>query len=55
MDLHRKTGEMFNRDVMIASLGMKKLQTMNENIRNQLKQEKLANRTKQMRVEEIEQ
>jgi hypothetical protein len=32
---------MLNIDVMIASLGMKKLQTMNEKIKNQLKQENL--------------
>jgi chromosome segregation ATPase len=55
MDLHKQTGEMLNMDVMIATLGIKKLQTINEKIRNQLKQEKLANRTKQMRVEELEQ
>jgi hypothetical protein len=53
MDLHRQTGEMVNRDVMQVSLGMKKLQTMNDKIQNQLKQEKLENRTKQMRIEEL--
>jgi hypothetical protein len=37
MDLHRQTREMLNIDVMIASIGMKKLQTINEKIRNQLK------------------
>jgi hypothetical protein len=40
---------------MIATLGIKKLQAINENIRNQLKNEKLANRTKHIRVEELEQ
>jgi hypothetical protein len=55
MDLHRKIGEMLNIDVMIATIGIKNLQTINENIRNPLKNEKLANRTKQMRVEEMEQ
>jgi HPt (histidine-containing phosphotransfer) domain-containing protein len=55
MDLHRKTREMLNKDVMLVSLGMKKLQTMNEKIQNQLKQEKISKQTKQMRVEELEQ
>jgi hypothetical protein len=55
MDLHRHIGEMLNKDVMITSLGIKKIQTINEKIRNQLKQEKLSNKTKQMRVEELEQ
>jgi hypothetical protein len=54
MDLHRQTGEMLNKDVMITTLGIKKLQTINENIRNHLKNEKLSNITKQMRVEEME-
>jgi hypothetical protein len=55
MDLHRQTREMLNRDIMIATLGIKKLQAINENIREQLKNEKLANKTKQIRVEELEQ
>jgi hypothetical protein len=46
MDLHRQTGEMLNRDVMIANLGINKLQVINEKLRNQLKNEKLANRTR---------
>jgi hypothetical protein len=46
---------MMNRDVMIANLGIKKLQVINEKLRNQLKNEKLANRTRQIRVEELEQ
>ena len=55
MDLHRKTREMLKRDVIIASLGMKKLHTMNKNIWNQLKREKLTNMTKWMSVKELEQ
>jgi hypothetical protein len=54
MDLHRQTGEMICRDAMQASLGMKKLQNMADKIQKQLKQEKLANRTKQMRIDELE-
>jgi hypothetical protein len=37
MDLHRQTREMLNRYVMITILGIKKLQIINEKIRNQLK------------------
>ena len=33
MDLHRKTGEMLNRDVMIVNLEIKKLEVVNENLR----------------------
>jgi hypothetical protein len=40
---------------MIDFLGIKKIQTINEKIRNQLKQEKIANRSKHVRVEELEQ
>jgi uncharacterized protein with ACT and thioredoxin-like domain len=55
MDLHKKIREILNKDVIIASHGIKKLQPINEKIGNHLKKEKLANMTKQMRVEEIEQ
>jgi hypothetical protein len=37
MDLHRQTGEMLNRDVMIVNLGIKKLEVVNENLRKHLK------------------
>jgi hypothetical protein len=37
MDLHRQTGEMLNRDVMIVDLGIKKLEVVNENLRKHLK------------------
>jgi hypothetical protein len=47
MDLHRQTREMLNRDVMIVNLGIKKLQVINEKLRNQLKNEKLENRSKE--------
>jgi len=32
MDFHKQIGEMINKYVMIASLGLKNLQIMNENI-----------------------
>jgi hypothetical protein len=54
-DLHRQTTEMINMDAMIANLGIKKLQVINEKLRTQLKNEKLATRTKKIRVEELEQ
>jgi hypothetical protein len=44
---------MINKDAMIANLGIKKLQVINENLRTQLKNETLATRTRQIRVEEI--
>jgi hypothetical protein len=34
MDLHRQSGEMLNRDVMIAKIGIKKMQVIIENIEN---------------------
>jgi len=40
---------------MISNLGIKKPQVINENLRTQLKNEKLATRTRQIRVEELEQ
>jgi hypothetical protein len=46
---------MINRDVMIVNLGIKKLQVINEKLRTQLKNENLATRTRQIRVEELEQ
>ena len=55
MDLHRRTGEMLNRDVMVDNLGIKKLQVINFNLKNQHNNEKLANRTSMMRAEELEQ
>jgi hypothetical protein len=55
MDLHRKTREMLNRYVMITNLGIKKLQVINYKLRNHLKNAKLANRTRKMRVEKMEQ
>jgi hypothetical protein len=30
MDLHKQTGEMLNKDIMMNSIGMKKLQIVNE-------------------------
>jgi hypothetical protein len=45
---------MLKMDVKIASLGMKKLHTINKNIWNQLKKEKLTNTTKWMSVKELE-
>jgi hypothetical protein len=46
---------MLNKDIVMASIGMKKMQTMNENIRNQLEHENMTNRTKKMRVEDLKQ
>jgi hypothetical protein len=54
-DLHRQTAEMINKDAMIANLGIKKLQAINDKLKTQLKNEKLATRTRQIRVEELEQ
>jgi hypothetical protein len=45
-ELHRKTAEMINMDDMISNLGIKKLQVINEKLMTQLKNEKLATRTK---------
>jgi hypothetical protein len=53
--LHRQTAEMINMDAMIENFGIKKLQVINENLNTQLKNEKLANRTRKIRVEELEQ
>jgi hypothetical protein len=45
MDMHKKTRE----------IGITKLQAQNEKLITQLKNEKLGNRTKKIRVEELEQ
>jgi len=55
MELHKQTREMLNRYIKIATLGIKKLQAINEIFKEQLKNVKLANMTKQIRVEELEQ
>jgi hypothetical protein len=54
-DLHRQTAKMINMDAMIANLGIKKLQAINDKLRTQLNNEKLATRTRKIRVEELEQ
>jgi hypothetical protein len=54
MDMRRQIGEILNRYVMIPNLGIKKMQVINKNLRNHLKNEKLTNRSKQIRVEELE-
>jgi hypothetical protein len=46
MELHRHTSEMVSRDIMTATLRMKKLQIMKDKIVGQLKHEKLANEIK---------
>ena len=46
---------MINTYDIIANLGIKKLQAINDKIKTQLKNEKLATRTRQIRVEELEQ
>jgi hypothetical protein len=52
--LHRQTAEMINRDAMTPNLGIKKIQAINDNLMTQLKNEKLATRTMQIRVEDLE-
>jgi hypothetical protein len=54
MDLHKKNGDVLNRDVLITTLLIKNLQAQNEKIRTQLKDEKFGNRTKKIRIEELE-
>jgi hypothetical protein len=46
---------MINIDAMIANLGIKKLQAINDKLMTQLKNEKLATKTRRIRVEELEQ
>jgi hypothetical protein len=46
---------MINIDAMIVNLGINKLQAINDKLRTQLKNEKLATMTRKIRVEEIEQ
>jgi hypothetical protein len=55
MDLHRKTREMVNKDIITTTLGMKKLQVMKDNLTSQLKYEKLANEIKMNKIKELEQ
>jgi hypothetical protein len=38
-NLHRKTAEMINKDAMIAIIGIKKLQVINDKLMTQLKNE----------------
>jgi hypothetical protein len=45
---------MIKRDALIENLGIKKLQALNEKLRTQLKNEKLGNRSRQTRIEELE-
>jgi hypothetical protein len=54
-DLHRHTAEMININAMIANIGIKKLQAINDKLITHLKNENLATRTKQIRVDELEQ
>jgi hypothetical protein len=46
---------MINRDAMIANIRIKKLKAINDKLKTRLKNEKLATRTKHIRVEELEQ
>jgi hypothetical protein len=46
LDLHRHTTKMISTDSMISSLGIKKLQSINDKLITQLKNEKLANKTR---------
>jgi hypothetical protein len=54
-DCHRQSAEILNRDIIIENLGIKNLQIINEKLITHLKNKKLANRTRQMRVEDLEQ
>jgi hypothetical protein len=54
-DFHKHIVEMINKDAMIANLGINKLQSIIAKIRTQLKNEKLVTRTKQIRVDDLEQ
>ena len=53
-ELHIQTVEMINKDVLIANIGIKKLQVIYDKLRTQLKNENLATRTRHIRVEEVE-
>jgi hypothetical protein len=44
--LHRKTGEMVNKDIITTTLGMKKLQVMKDKLTSHLKFEKIENEIK---------
>jgi hypothetical protein len=45
---------MVNRDIIKTTLSMKKLQRMNNQLKEQLKQEKTTSRVRQMRIEDLE-
>jgi hypothetical protein len=53
MDLLRQTREMVNRDVIQMTLGMNKLQKVNNQLKEQLRQEKVLTRTKQIRIDDL--
>jgi hypothetical protein len=54
MELLKHTGEMVNKDVIKTTLSMKKLQRINNQLKEQLKQEQTLSRIKQIRVEYLE-
>jgi len=55
LGLHRQITKMTKMDAMIANLGIKKLKAINDKLITQLKNEKLATKTRKIRVEELEQ
>jgi len=54
MDLLIKTREMVNRDVIQMTLGMKKLQMVNSQLKEQLRLENLLTRTKEIRIDDLQ-
>jgi predicted RNase H-like nuclease (RuvC/YqgF family) len=54
MGLHNQTGEMVTRDIMKTTLSLQRLQKLNSQLKQQLKQEQTSSRVKQMRVEYLE-
>jgi hypothetical protein len=54
MGLHNQTGEMITRDIMKTSLSLQRLQRMNSQLKQQLKQEQTSSRVKQLKVEDLE-
>jgi hypothetical protein len=55
MELHRETCEMVFLDLLQISSGMGRIQTMASMIEKQWKQEKVATRRKQTKINELEQ
>jgi hypothetical protein len=54
MGLHNQTREMVNRDILKTTLSLQRLQKMNNQLKQQLKQEQTSSRVKQMRIDDLE-